>query len=176
MWYSSFLRLEILRLYQVKWFEPLYPNSMPQVSKYPLRQEVYERIFDLLLKIFIDSSSKREAAELLEELLTPTERVMIAKRLATAVLLIKGYEYKDIQDVLHVSKPTIANVNIAMKYEGKGYKKFAERIFKEEKMSKFWEGVGDMALDAFSRGKGGGTWRYIHQELKKKRRKKQTPI
>jgi len=46
---------------------------MAQVSKYPLKEEVYQRIFELLLKVITDACTKKEAKELLEDLLTPTE-------------------------------------------------------------------------------------------------------
>lgn len=150
---------------------------MPQVSKYPLREQVYNRIFELLLKVIRDSFSKKQAEELLNDLLTPTEKIMLAKRLSIAVLLLKDYSYESIQAILRVSRPTIADVNRSLKYGGKGYKKFAKRILKEEKMAKFWEKVEDLVLGAISQGgKGTGSWRYLHHEIKKKRRKKHTPI
>ena len=150
---------------------------MPQVSKYPLPEEVCNRIFELLLKVITDSFSKNQARELLDDLLTPTEKVMLAKRLSIAVLLLKGYPYESILEILRVSKPTIANVNRSLKYKGTGYKKFAKRVLKEEKMAEFWKKVEDSVLGALSKGgKGTGSWRYLHHEIRKKRRKKHTPV
>ena len=150
---------------------------MPQVSKYPLPEELYDRIFELLLKVIASSFSKNEASELLEDLLTPTEKIMLAKRLSIAVLLLKDYPYDSIQEILRVSRSTVADVNRSLKYKGKGYKKFAKRILKEEKTAEFWEKVEDLVLGTLSKGgKGTGSWRYLHHEAKKKRRKKHTPI
>lgn len=56
---------------------------MPQVSKYPLQEEVYNRVFELLFKVITDSHSQNEAKELLDDLLTPTEKIILAKRLST---------------------------------------------------------------------------------------------
>lgn len=150
---------------------------MPQVSKYPLSEKVYERIFDLLLRVITDSHRKNQARELLDDLLTPTEKIMLAKRLSIAILLLKEYPYESIQAILRVSRPTIADVNRSLKYQGQGYKKFAKKILKEEKMAKFWEEVEDLVLGALSQGgKGTGTWRYLHHEIRKKRKKKRTAI
>lgn len=149
---------------------------MPQVSKYPLKAEVYDRIFELLLKVVAEPYNKRAAKELLEDLLTPTEKIMLAKRLAIGVLLVKDYSYQTIQEILRVSKSTIADVNTSLKYEGKGYKKFTKRVLQEEEMAKFWEKVENLVLGAFSKGTKGAGWRHLHQEIKSKRWKKRTPI
>lgn len=149
---------------------------MAQVSKYPLKEEVYERIFELLLKVITDPCSKKEAKDLLEDLVTPTEKIMLAKRLGIGVLLVKGYPYETIQEILRVSKSTIADVNTSLRYKGKGYKGFTKKALQEEKTAQFWEKVEDLVLGAFSQGTKGAGWRHLHQEIKRKRWKKQTPI
>ena len=150
---------------------------MPQISKYPVREEIYERIFELLLKLLTDSYNKSEAKELIEDLLTPTERIVLAKRLGIVVLLAKNYDYRDIQDILHVSKESIAKVNIILKYGSKGYKNFVRKVFTEEKIEKFWEKMQDLLLATGSfGGKGSQGWRYLRKEVEAKRRKKETPI
>lgn len=145
---------------------------MAQVSKYPISQAVYEQIFELLLKVFSDSSSKEEASNLLNDLLTPTEKIVLSKRLAVALLLSKKYLYEDIKKILRVSQPTIALVNMTLKYKGKGYKHFSEKILKEEKIREIWEGIEETVLKTLSTGKGSGTWRYLHHELKNKQNKR----
>ncbi|MFZ5366474.1 MAG: Trp family transcriptional regulator [Patescibacteria group bacterium] len=149
---------------------------MPQVSKYPLRKEVYERIFELLLKTVADSHGQKEATQLIDDLLTPTEKIMLAKRLSIAVLLAKGYSYKDIQEIVRVSKPTIAIVNLYLKHGRGGYRRFVEKVLREEKIGEFWEKVEDLVLSAGSKGKGSGVWRYLRDERRKKRWEKRTEI
>lgn len=149
---------------------------MAQVSKYPLKEEVYNRIFELLFKVITDSCSKNEAKNLLDDLLTPTEKIMLAKRLSIAILLSKGYTYESIQEIIRVSRATIADVNTSLKYKGRGYQKFTKRVLQEEKIAQFWEKAEDLILGAFSKGTRGAGWRYLHQEIKQKRWKKRTPI
>jgi Trp operon repressor len=81
---------------------------MAQISRKPLRKEIYEQVFELLIRIFTDSYSRKDAANLLDDLLSPTEKIVLAKRLAIALLLAKDYGYEEIKEILHVSMPTIA--------------------------------------------------------------------
>lgn len=149
---------------------------MAQVSRYPVRQEVYEQIFTLLLRVVSESRPKEKATHLLDDLLTPTEKIVLAKRLGIALLLAKGYSYEEIEKILRVSKPTIATVNMTLKYKGRGYKSFVEKILREQKFRKAWEKIEDLVLGALSHGKGSGSWRYLHKEIKKKRWKKKTSL
>ena len=147
---------------------------MSQVSKRPLRKEVFERVFELLLKIVTDSQNPKEAELLLEDLLSPTEKIMLAKRLAIAVLLAKDYFYRTIEEILRVSKPTISMVSLSLKYSGAGYRNFAEKVLKEKKGEEFWDKVEDLVLSAMSHGKGGKGWRYLRNDLRRKKWQKKT--
>lgn len=149
---------------------------MAQVSKYPISQAVYEQIYELLLKVISDSRSNDESKELLDDLLTPTEKIVLAKRLAIALLLMKKYTYENIKKILRVSQPTIALVNITLRYKGRGYKQFTDKILREEKIRKIWEKIEDSVLSTMSHGKGSGPWRYLKQELKRKQFQRKTDL
>lgn len=149
---------------------------MSQVSKYPLKQEVFEKMFELLSKAIINSTNKEEVESLLEDLLTPTEKIMLAKRLAIAVLLTKGYPYETIREIIHVSTPTIAMVSLSLKYKGRGFKAFASQILKEEKNNEFWDKVEDLVLGALGSVKGGKGWRYLREEIRRKKQSQKTPL
>ncbi|KUK82846.1 MAG: hypothetical protein XD98_0489 [Microgenomates bacterium 39_6] len=45
-----------------------------------------------------------------ESLLTPTERLVLAKRLQAGILLLKGYSYQKIEQELDTSSTTIAKI------------------------------------------------------------------
>ena len=75
-----------------------------------------------------------------------------------------------------MSKPTIAFVNLYLKHGRGGYRRFVEKVLKEEKMEGFWAKAADLTLSVGSKGKGSGVWRYLRQELKKKRWKKRTEV
>jgi uncharacterized protein YerC len=92
---------------------------MAQVSRWPLKKEVWEKIFDLFLHSLVKLNRKNELSLFIHDLLSPTERVMLAKRLAIALLLSKGHSYPVIRGKLHVTSSTIAKVNRQLQ-EGKG--------------------------------------------------------
>lgn len=145
---------------------------MGQVSKYPISKDIADRIFDVFIKSFIKVRNSKDAQILANDLFTPTERIMLAKRLAIAFCLMKGYEYREISKLLRVSLTTIASVNMTLKYGSDGYKTILERINKEEKLEDLFKSIADKILAAGSYSKGGGTWRYLRAELQKSRDKK----
>lgn len=145
---------------------------MPPVSKYPVSNEVYERVFEVFSKSIVKLETKNQVAEFLDEFLTPTERIMLAKRLAIAFLIVKGYEYREISRILRVSTNTVGRVNFAYR-NGEIYKVVVDKVLQDEKVDEFLEGVGEKVSALFaSGGSKSGTWRYLREEIKKRRRRK----
>jgi len=120
---------------------------MSQVSPYPLSKAVERECFDLLYQTIADLKRKEEIKEFLDDFLSPVEQIMLAKRLGIAVLLGKKYRYDAIRKVLRVTPPTIAMVNIILKYRGKGYRKVVGKILAQEQWHRFWQKVDDVLAD-----------------------------
>ncbi len=59
------------------------------------------------IDIFSRSNLKRETSFLVNDLLTPTERIMLAKRLAIILMLENGYSFSAIERTLKVTRQTI---------------------------------------------------------------------
>jgi len=146
---------------------------MTQVSRQPLSQEIYGRIFEIFFKSVLKLKNEEEAEDFLTEFLTPTEKIMLAKRISIAVLLSKEYDYREIKRMLHVSFPTIAGVNGSIKYADGGYRRVVEKLLKEEKINgilmKVVEGVATVGAVG---GKGSGDWRKLKMSIQKKKRSK----
>lgn len=98
-------------------------------------------MFELFWRAFQDLDKGEEIQSFLSDLLTRTERVMLAKRLSIALLLTKGYDYQTIKDILKVSSSTIGSIASWLDRSGEGYKLLLEKWLKEEKMKKFWEDI-----------------------------------
>ncbi|MBI2029186.1 hypothetical protein HYT02_02110 [Candidatus Gottesmanbacteria bacterium] len=77
----------------------------------------------------------KEVGNLLTELLTKTERTIIAKRLFIGILLTKGYSYRQIRTLLKVSFPTITMVKFWLEHGGGGYKIAIERILGKDEFN-----------------------------------------
>ncbi len=134
---------------------------MTQVSRYPVSSTVNKQILQLFRNAISSLKHSEEIDDFLEDFLSPVEKIMLAKRLAIAVMLAKGYDYQSIKAILHVTPSTIAAVSIRLKYAGKGYKKTVEKILQEEKINDFWQRI-DLVLSSIPQSKG--TDRYRHKK------------
>lgn len=141
---------------------------MTQVSKYPISENIYNRCWEIFAKTLIGIKNSKDANEIVDDLLTPTERIMLTKRLAIAYLLTQGYEYREINKILHVSFQTVSVVHNSLKYGSNGYKKAVDRILKDEGLKEILNKTAQSLIGPATYGKGSGTWRYLKQELKKK--------
>lgn len=147
---------------------------MSQVSKYPISKAVAERMFEIFLKTFVKIKNDQEANQFISDLLTPTEKIMLAKRLTIAYLLERRYDYRTIQNIIKVSTGTISSVNLTRLYGSKGYKKLLNKIMNEEKLGNLLEEAAIKLLSPPSTlEKGKGTWSYLKQQVDKEKKKRQ---
>lgn len=145
---------------------------MTQVSKYPISQDVERRIFEIFFKTIVNLKNTEDVSSFLEDFLTPTEKMMLAKRLAVAVMLAKGYDYREIRKTLRVSFHMVANVNLWLKYKGKVYQKVIERILREEKIEEFWQKIDDVLSNLVPpKGQNWSYWRKKRWEKKMEKAK-----
>ena len=87
---------------------------MVNISKNLLSRQMLEKISDLLVVHILRMKTKRQAKSLIYELLTPTERIQLAKRFATVTLLHRGYDHTSISEALHVSRVTVGKTEDAL--------------------------------------------------------------
>lgn len=148
---------------------------MSQVSRRFLKPEISSRLHDLLLETVVACSSKIETAEFLDDLLSPTEKIMLAKRLAIAYLLSKKLPYRTIAQTLKVSISTIGNIALMLKIQGKGFRKAVDKIMKNEKWKLFYQELGDTVIKLIGKGKG-GNWRATNSILHQRKQDRNSPI
>jgi uncharacterized protein YerC len=89
-----------------------------QVSKQKLNKTLEKQVYEMFYQLMADLKTPEEAQVLLTDLLSETERQVIAKRLAIALFLDKGRSYEDIKNTLKVSSATIATVQDLMSHSG----------------------------------------------------------
>lgn len=148
---------------------------MAQVSKRYLQKKVEDRILDLFWTSLSSLSTKEQIALFLDDLLSPTEKLMLAKRLAIAFMLLKGYDYPSINNRLKVSDPTIWNVKTNLAYRGKGYKIAIGSIMNKEKWEKFWQDL-DHFFEQILPPRYGTNWKEVRHKQWEKRREQQKPF
>lgn len=117
---------------------------MSQLSKLPVRRDLETQMFALFSSTILTMKDKNELDAFLSDLLSPIEKMMLAKRLAIALMLEKEYTYPMIGKTLRVTPTTIASVSMQLRYAGKGYKKIVERILADENYEDFWSTVEDV--------------------------------
>lgn len=117
----------------------------------PLPRALKEQMNSLFWRVLADLHSEDDIHDLLDDLLTPTEKVMLGKRLAIAFLLEKGYDQRTIHSIMKVSVSTVSQVNYWLKNQGKGYRKAISMVRKAEKWQEFWQKLDGLLEDMFSK-------------------------
>jgi len=147
---------------------------MAQVSKYPLKKEVKERIDELLWEVIGSLRSKEETENFFRDLLSPTEEIMLSKRLAIALMLLKKYDYRTISDVLKVSTGTVGKISLWLKHEGEGYRRVLEKIIAKEKWEELWEKIDERISKIIP--PRGRDWKSFYSEKARVKAKNRRPF
>lgn len=134
---------------------------MVNVSKRAVADKVVQDIADQLIIFFARAHTKKEAAALFYELLTPAERLQLAKRLATIIFLEEGVPFHVIEETLCVSPATIAKFD-ALREEGR-YRKVL-RALRRKKYDESFSGLIAKLIDAGLPPQGKGRWRRVFRE------------
>ena len=83
---------------------------MPQVSRNKLSPQAEKELIESLNLVFSSVSKREEMLKFLNALLTDTEKLMLAKRLAIIILIKEGLPDSSISDALHVTRITVAKM------------------------------------------------------------------
>lgn len=99
-------------------------------------------------------NSQDDASSLINDLLTPTEKVMLSKRFSIAFMLLERYDYQSIANILKVSYATIGSVSFWLKVKGGGIRKVIEKIKQTESLKRIWEQIEEGMVDLLASSKG----------------------
>lgn len=127
---------------------------MSQISRKKIENKIEEKISEIFIDSILKLKNKNEVVEFLDELLTPTEKVMLTKRLSIALLLSKGYEYKTIEAILKVTSSTIARQAYFSKHKGKALNRIVFLILEDEKKQDFWKDLDFFVANVLTYHKG----------------------
>ena len=117
---------------------------MPQVSKFLIRPDVWERIFNMFLDSFLFAKDKNKLNGYIQSIFTPTERIMFAKRFAAIILLAKGHDFRSVAWTLRMSLTTINKMKFKLNYEGEGLMPIIEDTFRKQAKSVVKEEIKDL--------------------------------
>ena len=112
----------------------IYRTNMPHVSKQKMDQQMLERFFFDLERLVADTKAK-DSRLIITTLLTKTERIMLTKRLAGALLFAQGHSQYKVWNTLKISPSTAQKM--FLQYENGVYApliKIAKRTPNNEKL------------------------------------------
>jgi len=132
---------------------------MPHLSKQKLDSQLHEKLFDELQKL-IANTSARESTLVVTTLLTETERLMIAKRFASAFMFSKGYSQYQVWKTLKISPSTAQRLFNA--YENGAYSKLV-KIAERNSHEKFWDTV-ELILRGGMPSMGKDRWKILDKK------------
>ena len=145
---------------------------MTQVSKRYLSEKVQKRMYEIFVKAVIKAGSKGEAVHFLTDLLSPTEQIMLAKRLAIAYLLINtNMSQRDVSSLLKVSLTTVGKISLTLTVQGSGYRRIVKSLVDEEKVEEIMNKILDVVGALPPKGRNWSTWRKDKEQAKRDRRK-----
>jgi uncharacterized protein YerC len=104
---------------------------MPHISSKKLNSSLLEKLFGKLINILGKAQDKQYLDIVINELFTPTEKIMLAKRLAIILMLSNSTPQHRIVGVLKVSPSTVAKMSLKIEI---GKYKIILKISKKEKV------------------------------------------
>ncbi len=135
---------------------------MPHISKQWVKKDVFIRINDQLIKAIIEVNDYSKARKFFSGLLTYTEKIMLAKRLAIIILLDRGVSIYKLAKTLKMSPSTLARFE--QNTEDGKYKDVVSVFKKHSKAAKILEEIGNLILMGMP-PRAGKRWGHIFKKL-----------
>ena len=83
---------------------------MPHISQKRVKKEIFLRMNDRFIRSLMDLTERKNARAFFKELLTPTEQIMLAKRLAAVLMLQQNFSFYRVERTLKISPSTAARL------------------------------------------------------------------
>jgi len=147
---------------------------MVHLSRFPVDSQKLNKIFTLLFEIISYPDDKEEFTKLIKNIISPSEQIMIAKRIAIIYLLIKGVENTEISEYLKVSSATVAKFNLLFYEKESALIPVISDLLRKEKVSNFLDNVfADLLIQP---GIKKGHWKMYWEHKRKQEENKMINI
>src|SRR3989344_4068293 len=107
---------------------------MPHISKNRLTKKTEDDLCNTLDLILSKMNKQESVHQFLLALLTPTERIMLAKRLAIIILLKEEIPQSHIAQTLNVTRITASRLQFFLEARGQGFEEAFVILKREEDM------------------------------------------
>lgn len=143
---------------------------MTQISKHFMSPVIEEKVYKVFIESIKKTRTSNEVVDFLNDLLSPVEKIMMAKRVAVAFLLLEDkYTYSEISRNLKVSKGTIAKIHAVFALQGKGYRKTLGDILKRKRIGNALSELYDILTPLPPKGTKPEYWKHLKIKEKQKR-------
>lgn len=132
---------------------------MVRLSKYKVKETVSQRIFELLFEVMGKHNNRDVFFSVLFDVLSPTEQLMVAKRIAAMYLIQKQIDYTVICDVLKISTATVAKYTLLLE-RSRGIKKALTALIQHDKINLIFR---DFLASLNGPGSYGINWKSAHK-------------
>jgi len=145
---------------------------MVRVSQRYIQETKLKRIFDLFFEVIINIKNKKQAEKIISEILTSSEKIMVAKRITCIYLLLKEIPLIEIAEAIKMSSSTV--FYFKEKYEqAKETREILSTILAKEEIKNFFE---DIFVELKTIPGKGTNWRQQRWDKLQHKWKRQEPI
>jgi len=140
------------------------------VSRHFMNPKIEKKVYDVFIDSLKNTKSSDQVVSFLNDLLSNTEQVMLAKRVSIAFLILENkYTYEQISRTLKVSYGTIAKVYSVLALKGKGYREILGNILVKKKIKNALSEFIDIVTPLPPKGTNIGEWKKSKRESRWKR-------
>lgn len=132
---------------------------MPHISSKKLKKETLNKLYNEFGKAFEKSAKKSETKFFLGDLLTKTEKIMLAKRFAIIYLLSQSVPISYIAESLGMSYSTV--FRMSLKYDIGKYNLLLKTL--DNKGSDIWEILEKILKAGLPPRAGRGRWKFLYE-------------
>ncbi len=132
---------------------------MPHISRRPMKPGMREKIFLRLFRSVRDAHTTTRSKYFLEDLLSPTEKLMLAKRLAMLLLVLEGASVYQIAETFTVSTSTARRMKLKIERNGCPY---IVALYENRKLRKEFQKDILTLLRMGLPPRGRGRWKWLY--------------
>jgi len=119
---------------------------MVNLTKKYVDEKKLVKINQLMFEILNKADDREDFFEIIKDIISPPEQLMVAKRVATIYLLLKGVDHYTIAKYLKSSRATVAKFSLLFYERESKLIKVIKDLLKNENISHFFE---DLFADIF---------------------------
>ncbi len=147
---------------------------MVHLSRKPFDKSKRIKLYQLLFEITSSTRDKDEFIEVVKDILSPSEQIMVVKRIAIIYLLMKDFDQAVIAEYLGVSRATVAKFCLLFTEKDSRLIAIITSILRKEKISHFFE---DLFADLFIQpGVKIGHWKHYWQHKQRQEERKMIDV